>query len=283
MPTNESPVSSGPDGPKASARVRGRRPPHGEPVIDRALSLLAAFDADHRSLTLGELSRRSRIPTSSALRLAARLVDWGALERDPAGQYCIGLRLLEVATLAPRGYGLRQVALPYMHDLAEVTHQHVQLAVRDGMAALLVERFSAHQATPVEYRIGGRLPLHSTGVGLALLAFAPREVQEDLLAQPMHSEPDRKPISADALRRKLAEVRRERLAVFRRQDENEAIVSVAAPVFDADDIVVGVLGVLVPTRMAQPRRLGLAVQTAARGVSRELGARVANPPRRTSL
>ncbi|MGA9832262.1 MAG: helix-turn-helix domain-containing protein, partial [Trebonia sp.] len=46
-------------------RVRGKRPPEGEPVVDRAFSLLAAFDAAHRRLTLRELSRRSGIPVSS--------------------------------------------------------------------------------------------------------------------------------------------------------------------------------------------------------------------------
>ncbi|MEV8376056.1 IclR family transcriptional regulator [Kribbella sp. NPDC056861] len=254
-------------------RQRGRRPLHGEPVVDRAFSLLAAFDADHRVLTLAELSRRSEIPTSSTLRLATRLVSWGALERDDSGRYCVGLRLLEVATLAPRGHGLRQTALPFMHDLSEVTKQHVQLAVRDGMQAMLIERLSSHHAAPVEYRIGGRLPLHSTGVGLVLLAFAPQEIQEELLAKPVYSEPDNKLIKPDVLRRTLAEVRRERLAIFRREDETETIVSVAAPVFGADNTALGVLGVLVPKRVAQPRHLGLAVQTAARSISRELGAR----------
>ena len=59
-----------------------------------------------------------------------------------------------------------------MGDLEEVTRQHVLLAVREGEEALLVERLSAHQAMTVLYRVGGRLPLHSTGVGLVLLAFA---------------------------------------------------------------------------------------------------------------
>ena len=123
----------------------------------------AAFDAGHRSLSLGELSRRSGIPTSSTLRLAGRLMAWGALERAPTAGSPIGLRLWEVASLAPRGQGLKQVALPFMGDLEEVTRQHVLLAVRDGDDALLVERLSAHQAMPVLYRVGGRLPLHSTG------------------------------------------------------------------------------------------------------------------------
>jgi DNA-binding IclR family transcriptional regulator len=257
--------------PGRQQRARGKRPSRGEPVIDRALSLLSAFDAGRRQLSLAELSRRSGIPVSSTLRLAGHLVRWGALERDEQGRYCVGLRLLEVASLAPRGHGLREVAMPFMSDLAEVTRQHVQLAVREGTEATLVERLSAHQATPVHYRVGGRLPLHSTAVGLVLLAFAPPSVQEEFLARPMYRQPDNVPIPAAVLRRALAEVRRERLAIYRRRDA-AAIVAVAAPVCGDDGSVVAALGVLLPEQDAQPRRIGLAVLTAAQGISRELGA-----------
>jgi DNA-binding IclR family transcriptional regulator len=58
-------------------RARGKRPPQGEPVIDRGLALLSAFDASRRRLSLAELSRRSGIPVSSTLRLAGHLVRWG--------------------------------------------------------------------------------------------------------------------------------------------------------------------------------------------------------------
>jgi DNA-binding IclR family transcriptional regulator len=260
--------------PDRGTLVRGKRPPEGEPVVDRALSLLSAFDARQRRLTLAELSRRSGMPVSTTLRLATRLVSWGALERDERGRYCIGLRLLEVASLAPRGHGLRQVALPFMGDLAEVTRQHVQLGVRDGTEATLVERLSAHQATPVLYRVGGRLPLHSTALGLVLFAFAPAEVQEELLAKPIYRESDHVLIPPAVMRRTLAEVRRERLAVYRRHEaqHTQAVVAVAAPIYGDDDTVVAALGVLLPEQGAQPRRLGLAVLTAARGISRALGA-----------
>jgi DNA-binding IclR family transcriptional regulator len=256
----------------AAARVRGRRPPQGDPVIDRALSLLAAFDARNRSLTLGQLARRSGIPTSSTLRLAGRLVAWGALERDAEGRFSIGLRLWEVASLAPRGQGLKQVALPFMGDLEEVTRQHVLLAVRDGTDALLVERLSAHQAMNVLYRVGGRLPLHSTGVGLALLAFADSDFQEETLAQPLVHLPENVPVSPAALRRTLAEIRREGLATIRRRTP-QPLVSVAAPIFGADDRVAAALSVVVPQENAEPRLLGPAVRTAARSISRLLGAR----------
>jgi DNA-binding IclR family transcriptional regulator len=260
------------EGTAEPTRVRGRRPPQGDPVVDRAFALLAAFDAGHRSLSLGELSRRSGIPTSSTLRLAGRLMAWGALERGPDGRFTVGLRLWEVASLAPRGQGLKQVALPFMGDLEEVTRQHVLLAVREGTEALLVERLSAHQAMNVLYRVGGRLPLHSTGVGLVLLAFAESAFQESMLAQPLVHLPENVPVSPAALRRTLAEIRREGLATIRRRSP-EPLVSVAAPIFGADDRVAAALSVVVPQENAEPRLLGPAVRTAARSISRGLGAR----------
>ena len=196
------------EGPAEPTRIRGRRPPQGDPVVDRAFALLAAFDAGHRSLSLGELSRRSGIPTSSTLRLAGRLMAWGALERGP-----------------------------------------------DGL-----------------YRVGGRLPLHSTGVGLVLLAFAESAFQESVLAQPLVHLPENVPVSPAALRRTLAEIRREGLATIRRRSP-EPLVSVAAPIFGADDRVAAALSVVVPQENAEPRLLGPAVRTAARSISRGLGAR----------
>lgn len=260
------------DEPAEATRVRGKRPAQGDPVVDRALSLLAAFDAGHPSLSLGELARRSGIPTSSTLRLASRLVAWGALERGADGRFTIGLRLWQVASLAPRGQGLRQVAMPYMGDLQEVTRQHVLLAVRDGGEAVLVERLSTHAAMPVLYDVGGRLPLHSTGVGLVLLAFAEGQVQEEYLARPLMHEPERVPVSAAALRRTLADVRRDGLATVRRRIPTP-LVSVAAPVFDATDTVAAALSVVVPQERADTRVLGPALRTAARAISRGLGAR----------
>jgi DNA-binding IclR family transcriptional regulator len=259
------------DDPPPATRVRGRRPPQGDPVVDRALALLSAFDAAHPALTLGELSRRSGIPTSSTLRLAGRLQAWGALERGADGRFTVGLRLWEVASLAPRARGLRQVAMPYLGDLEEVTRQHVLLAVREGGDAVLVERLSAHAAIPVLYQVGGRLPLHSTGVGLVLLAYADHDVQEEYLSRPLLHEPERVPVSEAALRRTLADVRREGLAHFRRKVP-QPLVSVAAPVFDAQDRLAAALSVVVPEERADARLLGPAVRTAARAISRELGA-----------
>lgn len=265
MPMNETAMSDG-----GSRLGRGGRPPEGQPVIDRAFSLLSTFDDTHRAQTLGDLARRSGIPRSSALRLARSLVGVGALERLEDGRFTVGLRLLEIASLAPRGHGLRSVAMPYMDDLFHVTRQHVLLAVLDQGEALLVERLSALDASPVRYRVGGRLPLTATGVGLVLLAFAPQAVQERAIGayQPGNGHDDIR--TAADLRRVLAEVRRGDHA-FGHQSHPWPLSTVAAPVRDGSGVVAA-LSVVAPSTGFADLGYGLAVRAAARAISRQVSA-----------
>jgi DNA-binding IclR family transcriptional regulator len=258
------------DGGNADARIRGRRPPHGEPVLDRAFRILGSFGPDDRSLSLTSLSARAGLPAPSALRIARKLVEFGALERDEDGRYMVGLRLLEIASLAPRGHGLRGTALPYMEDLHHATGQHVLLAVRDGHQAILVERLSAHGAGRVLYRIGGRMPMHATGVGLILLAHAPLQVQEEVLAGDLTVEPGHPLQSERELRAVLAAVRRDGVAVASRE-RPEPVTSVAAPVLD-NRRVVAALSVVAQSGNLQAAALTPAVVAVTRAISRAVSA-----------
>lgn len=244
----------------------GARPRVGDAVLDRAFALLGAFDTEHRALRLADLAHRTGLPRSTALRLARKLTASGALERQDDGRYVIGLRLLELASLAPRGHGLRTVAMPFLEDLFQVTEQHVVLAVREEDEALLVERLSGHNESRAHYRVGGRMPLASTGVGLVLLAHAPVDVQERALASfAPGQEVEGIRTSAD-LRRVLAEVRRGGYALGRRAEPPHT--SVAAPVRDAHGVVAAV-SVVAPSDEFAAACVP-AVRATARAVSREM-------------
>lgn len=246
-------------------------------VVGRVLDVLGAFTAEHPALTLSELSRRAGLPLSTAHRLTRELVERGALERDSSGAYRVGLWLWEVASLAPHGTGLRENALPFLEDLYEATHQHVQLAVLDGSEVVYVERISARTAVKIMSRVGGRLPVHATGVGLVLLAFAPPEVQERVLAAPLKRYSGKTITEPERLRRVLADVRRDGYALSDGQIEPE-VLSVAAPVYGEADTVIAAISIVVPAEGAEPRALVPAVRAAARGISRALGApRVRRP------
>ncbi|WP_248291988.1 IclR family transcriptional regulator [Actinomycetospora sp. TBRC 11914] len=221
-----------------------------------------------RALGLADLARRTGIPLSTTFRLAGHLLAWGALEKDPDERYVVGLRLFEIASLAPRSHGLREVALPYLEDLHEVSGQHVLLAVRESDEALLVERLSSRGAVEIDYRVGGRMPLHDTGVGLVLLAGAPAPVAARVL--------DRlDPPAADRVRGRLEDVRRRQVAVFARSSP-APVSSVAAPVRDGLGQTLAAVSVVVPAGAAPPQAYVPVVRATALAVARGLGHR---PPR----
>ena len=237
---------------------------------DRLLSVLAAIDHTHTALSLSDISRRAGLTLTTAHRLAGALTEWGALERDASGTYHVGLRLWEIAALAPRGLALRQLALPYLEDLYESTHENVQLAVRDGTEVVYTEWISGRSAVGVHIRVGARWPLHATGVGLTLLAHGDPDLQEAYCAGPLASFTPYTITDPLRLRRVLAEVRRTGVAVSTRQITDDAL-SVAAPVRGPDGAVVAAVSVVVPQVDAQVPALIPAVRLAARGISRALG------------
>lgn len=237
----------------------------------KTLDVLACFSTTRPRQSLSDLSRASGLSLTTTHRITQDLVQWGALERATDGSYQVGLRLWEIASLSPRGLPLREVALPLMEDLYEATHENVQLAVREGLEVVYVERLTGRGAVRVLTRVGGRFALHATGVGLVLLAFAPDEVQEEVLAGQLTRWTEHTITDPTVLRAKLAEIRRTGIAVSDRQVTLDA-TSVACPIQGRGDAVVAALSVVMHTEgESQPLIVGPAVRAASRAISRALG------------
>jgi len=240
----------------------------GRSVTSKVFLLLDAFSPDARELSLNALARRSGLPLSTAYRLASELVERGALEREGRGAYRIGLRLWELGSLAPRGLTVRDVALPFMQELHKATNENVHLAVLDGYEALYVTRITGRRSVASKARIGQRLPLHATGAGKVLLAHSPREFVQEVLARGLTRYTPHTVIAPGQLRGMLAEIRRTGIA-FSREELTLGTVSVAAPVFDANQAVVAALSILARTAGVDLQRLSPGVRMAAMGISRE--------------
>jgi DNA-binding IclR family transcriptional regulator len=239
-------------------------------VTGKVLALLAAFTPDAPELTLSELARRAGLSLATAHRRAAELLEWGALERSANGRYHIGLRLWEVAALAPRGLGLREASLPFLEDLYEITRENVHLAVRDGVELVFVERIAGRNAVTVLTRVGGRFSLHATGSGMVLLAHAPVEVQERVLRSRLDRYTEKTITDPTTMRSILAHVRANGYAVSDGHVTLDAL-SVAAPIVDAEGNVVAAVSLVVHADRVDPAALAPVVRAAALGISRELG------------
>lgn len=241
----------------------------GATVTSRALALLGAFDEHHRRLTLTVLAQRAELPMPTAHRLVGELVAWGALARTPSGEYVVGRRLWDLGLLAPVQTGLRQLASPYLHDLYGATLATVHLAVRDGTEVLYVDRLSGHASVPVVSSIGSRLPMHATGVGKVLLAHAPADVQQAVLADLPRITPYTI-TQPGMLRRQLARVLRDDYATTV-EEMSLGGCSVAVPIRRGPDVVAS-LGMVLPSLGRDRPRLVGGLQVAARGIGRALAA-----------
>jgi DNA-binding IclR family transcriptional regulator len=128
-------------------------------------------------------------------------------------------------------------------------------------------------------RIAGRLALHASSSGVVLLAHAPRELQERVLAGRLERFTRSTVTDPARLRALLAEVRRTGAAVLPGHVHEEA-AGVAVPVRDRTDAVVAALSVIVPNDGTAHLRVPL-LQAAAHGIARVLGAAPASPGTRS--
>ncbi|MGW6281265.1 IclR family transcriptional regulator [Kribbella sp. NPDC055071] len=239
-------------------------------AASRLLSVLSVFTEERPALTLTEIAAVAALPLSTAHRLVGELVTWGALERGSDARYRIGLRLWELASLAPRGLPLREAALPFLEDLYEATHENVQLSVLDGDEVVFVERLSGRRAVKTRTRVGGRLSGIATAGGRVLLAHAPRDVVEKILTEPVHAYTPHTITDAKRLRRLLADVRRQGVAADEAQVTADAI-SVGAPIRNRYGEVVAAVSVVAKAEPGTKQVLIPLVTTTASAISRALG------------
>jgi DNA-binding IclR family transcriptional regulator len=247
------------------------RPPHpaGPSVASRLFAILYAFAPGESRLTLTEISRRARLPLPTTHRLVGELVRFGGLEREDGRTYRIGVRLWELGSLSPFRGGLRELAMPYMEDLYEATHENIQLAVLADLEAMVIEKISGRVSVRIVTRVGGRLPLHATGVGKVLLAYASPEIVRRVTDQGLRRYTPWTIVDPERLTADLAVVR-ERGYSATRDEMTEGAMSVGAPIFGPEQQVIAALSVVIATRSADPERLAAPVRTAARGLSRQV-------------
>ncbi|WP_306368742.1 IclR family transcriptional regulator [Nocardiopsis sp. CC223A] len=238
----------------------------GATVAGRVMAVLGAFDEHHRRLSLSAIARRAELPPPTVHRLVGELVRHGALARE-GGSYVVGRRLWDIGLLAPVQTTLREAASPFLHDVYATTLATVHLAVRDGDEVLYLERMAGRASVPVVSSVGSTLPMHCTGVGKVLLAYAPEDVRARVLGSLRRVTPYTV-TQPGALLRQLERVRREGYATTV-EEMTLGACSVAVPVRRGEEVAAAI-AVVVPALKRDRGRLVTALQVAAQGISRRL-------------
>ncbi|GAA4616236.1 IclR family transcriptional regulator [Actinoallomurus liliacearum] len=245
-----------------------QRPPS---VAGKVMAILESFAPGGVRLTLTEICARAGLPLATGHRLVRELTDGGFLERLPDGSYRIGTRLWRIGAQASAARSLRELALPHMEELYAATHENVQLAVLSGDKALYLERLRGPRSVPIVTRVAAELPLHATGVGKVLLAFAEEEFAEKVIARGLPPYTAHTVTDADRLRACLTGIRRCGYAVTR-EEMSLGTCSVAAPVRDPGGAVFAALSLVTRRNVVDLRRLVPAVLAAANALARDVNA-----------
>jgi DNA-binding IclR family transcriptional regulator len=207
---------------------------------------------------------------ATAHRLVAELEIWGALERDATGSYEIGGRIWRLGLLAPVQTELREVAFPYMQDLFHVTKDNVQLAIRDGMRSLYVERIAGQRSFPILGKPGARLPLHTTAVGKVLLAHASSDVTKAALSA-LTPETPSSITDPRIMKSQLDAAIRDGYATTK-DEMTVGASSIAVPIFDWNNKVIAAIGIVTQTGTHDLKNWVPALKVVATSLSRKLAA-----------
>jgi DNA-binding IclR family transcriptional regulator len=241
-------------------------------VLGKALAILRSFGADEPVLTLSEITRRTGIPKPTVHRMANDLVDLALLDRVTGG-YRLSGGLFELGMRASAERTLLEVAIPFLQDLYERTHETVHLGISDGRAVVYVGKFGGHRQAKAPSRIGGRMPLHCTAIGKVLLAHADAEVRASVLAGPLERRTAHTIVAPGLLARQLRSVLDEGVA-FEREESTLGLLCVAAPVLDGDGRdALAAISLAGPVGRFRPEAHANAVRAAAQALGSVLARR----------
>ena len=140
-------------------------------VLERSFALLETLAAQPEPVSLKDISDRTGLHPSTAHRILNDLAIGRFVDRPAAGTYRLGMRLLELGNLVKARLDVREAAIGPMRELHKVTHQPVNLSMRQGDEIVYIERtYSERSGMQVVRAVGGRAPLHLTSVGKLFLA-----------------------------------------------------------------------------------------------------------------
>ncbi len=234
--------------------------------VAKAIAVLRAFVDGQSTWGVRELANALGQPGSSVHRLLQilrkdRLVEW-----DPENQkYSSGIELFRWSSILNRRFKLAEVARPIMADLSAALGESCWLGLYDAnqqahayVAEILADR-SFNYAAP----LGQYESLASSAAGLAIRAFTD-EQNRGKRARPGFVNADMRRIRLDGY-------------ALRQTTDEDAPVTIAAPIFSVRNVAIGSLTLAVPQHRCpegRVRELGTAIASAAARLSRLIGSQV---------
>ena len=245
-------------------------------AVERTLDLLDLFLQQPEGLGLPDAARMTGLPKSTAYRLLLTLESHRYLERNEgAEEFQISRRFRDLI-LRWRPVDLRVLAQPVIEELRDTCYETVGLHLLVGNERLCIASSVGKRKARTSGRVGSRAPLYSGASSRAMLAFLPEARWEEVIQTTGLAPITPRTITdPEKLRAELRRIRSEGYAVST-GEWDEAVTSVAAPLFREQDLLVGSINLSGPTIRFGPNRVRLlvgALKAAAAVISQRLADR----------
>ncbi len=201
--------------------------------LSRGLRMLLTV-ADHGTIRADVLATLLGMPLSTVYRYLRTLTDFGFVERN-GGVYKLGMRLTILQGSRIDSGMLVRVADSVLRSLVQATEETALIMTRVGLSALCLHQVESFHKMRMAFERGEIQPLYAGASSKVLLAYAPEEVVEVVIADHLAPLTSNTP-DAVHLRKDLEDIRRTGLAV----SQGELIVgasAVAVPVFCGSEFV----------------------------------------------
>lgn len=209
----------------------------------RGLEVIRSFNAQSPAQTLSEVAAKTGLTRAGARRILLTLQTLGYVDCTDGKHFALTPRILDLGFAYLSSQPLWNLAMPAMETLSESVQESCSAGVLDGTDVVYVVRVHAHKIMSTNLGVGSRLPAFWTSMGRVLLAGLPPAQLQALLAQCPREAFTRYTLTSDEdLLAAIAQVRAQGWAVIN-QELEEGLISVAAPLVNAQGQFVGAINV----------------------------------------
>lgn len=159
--------------PACAVTTQGRRnvAEHKVEAVERALTVVEAFNDGSVRLSLAELAHRTGLYRSTILRLAGSLERFGYLTRDADGHFRLGPSLWRLGTLYQNAFHLADYVRPALQQLVDEVGETAAFYVREGDRRVCLYRTHGPRLIRAHVEEGAELPLDRGASARILTAY----------------------------------------------------------------------------------------------------------------
>lgn len=139
-------------------------------VIARAVKILDCFVGARGNLGITELSKQTRLSKSTVHHFVTTLVETGLLASDGASRrYKLGPKLAQLGNAFIQSTDLRDVAMPALTELRDLTDETASLHVKFGEQRVTMDQVVSRQGIRRVLNLGAPRPVYLGAVGMVLM------------------------------------------------------------------------------------------------------------------